>query len=90
VRRRERVGRTSTVVEVVGEDPAALGEAVVSEDPTMVGGDPVAIAEADVEEERACSVVSAAVSEAPVVQAWRRLRSGCAGGGEIIIASVRV
>jgi hypothetical protein len=84
------VGRTSTAVEAVGEDPAALGEAVVSEDPAMVGGDLAAIAEADVEEEQACDVVPAAVGEVPVVQAWRRLRSGCMSGGEIIIDSVRV
>jgi hypothetical protein len=33
--RRERVGRAS--VEVVGEDPTALGEVVVREDPVTLG-----------------------------------------------------
>jgi hypothetical protein len=27
--------------------------------------------------------------EATTVQAWRRSRSGCAGGGEMIVAMVR-
>jgi hypothetical protein len=49
--RRERVGRTSAVVEAVGEDPSALDEVVIGEDPTVVGEatvskDPVAVGEA--------------------------------------------
>jgi hypothetical protein len=43
--RRERVGRTATVVEAVGEDLVAFGEAVVSEDPTAVGEDPAVVGE---------------------------------------------
>jgi hypothetical protein len=35
-------------------------------------------------------VVGEAVGEATVVQAWRRSRSGCAGGREMIVARVRV
>jgi hypothetical protein len=42
----ERVGRTSTAVEVVGKDTMAFGEAVVGEDPMAVGEDPSAIGEA--------------------------------------------
>jgi hypothetical protein len=36
------------------------------------------------------AAVGEAVGEASVVQEWRRSRSGRAGGGEMIVASVRV
>jgi hypothetical protein len=76
--KRERVGRTSVeaggkAVEVIGEDPAALGEAVVDEDPVMLG-------EAVVDED------TAMLSEEAVAEAWRwkqrseRARRGPNGG----------
>jgi hypothetical protein len=73
--RRERVGRTSMVVEVGGEDPEVLSEMVVGEDPAAVGGDPTVVSgqggvEADVEEERAHGMDLAVVGEA-----WRWMRS---------------
>jgi hypothetical protein len=37
-----------------------------------------------------CGVYSVAVDGATVVQAWRRLRSEHTGGGEMIVARVRV
>jgi hypothetical protein len=101
----ERVGRTSTVVEAIGEDPVVHGEVVVSEDPVAVGEDPSAVSgkvgmEADVEEvgepvDEAPVVDPMAVSEVAVVdptmvQASRRSRSECVGGGEMIVARVRV
>jgi hypothetical protein len=38
----------------------------------------------------ASAVDPMAVGEVPVVQAWRRSRSACVGGGEMIVARVRV
>jgi hypothetical protein len=38
----------------------------------------------------ACGVDLTAVGEATAVQAWRRLRSGCAADGEMIVARVGV
>jgi hypothetical protein len=70
--RRERVGRTSKVVEAIGEDPTALGKAVVGEDPAavgeaVVGEDPAAVGEA---------VGSLGGMEVDVVgEAWRRTQS---------------
>jgi hypothetical protein len=63
------VGRTSTEVDVVSEDPTALGKAVVGEDSTALGEDPVVVGgqgdmEANEEEEQACSMDPAAVGEA--------------------------
>jgi hypothetical protein len=51
--------------------------------------------EADVEEEQERSVDPTAVGEAviyeaPAVEAWRWSRSKCVGGGEMIVAKVRV
>jgi hypothetical protein len=67
------------VGEVVGEDlavdPTTVSEALVV-DPAAVDEDP--------------TMDPKAVSEATVVQAWRRSRSGCASGGEMIVARVRV
>jgi hypothetical protein len=62
------VGRTSTEVDVVSEDPTALGKAVVGEDSTALGEDPVVVGgQGDMEaneEEQACSMDPAAVGEA--------------------------
>jgi hypothetical protein len=89
------VGRTSVevvgeAVEAVGEDPtalgkdsAALGEAAVTEATVDPAGDREAVGEVS-------KVDPTTVGEAIVVQAWRQSRSERAGGGEMIVAMVRV
>jgi hypothetical protein len=83
------VERTS--MKAVGEDPAALSEAVVGEDSAALGeapmADPATVGEAVGEDP---AVDPTAIGEAMVVQAWRRSRSRCASGGEMIVARVRV
>jgi hypothetical protein len=60
-------------------DPAVVGEALVVDPAGGRGGS------------RKASVVDpTAVSEATTVQAWRRSRIGRMGGGEMIVARVRV
>jgi hypothetical protein len=62
------VGRTSTAVEAVGEDPAALSEVVVGKDPT-------AVSEAVEELARGMNpmTVGEAIGDSP---AWTQWRSG--------------
>jgi hypothetical protein len=83
------VQRTS--VEAVGKDPAALSEAVVGEDPAALGKAPAVNPPVVTEEvSKAPTVDSMAVGKAIAVQAWRRSRSEHTGGGEMIVAKVRV
>jgi hypothetical protein len=60
---------------VHGVDPTAVSEAPAV-DPAAVGKDP--------------AVDPTAVGEATTVQAWRRSRSGCVSGREMIVGRGRV
>jgi hypothetical protein len=82
------VGRTS--VEVVDEDPTALGEAVVGEDPaTLVAvvGEVPAV-DLTVGEDPVVDLTT--IDDATAVQAWRWSRSERTSGNEMIVVRVRV
>jgi hypothetical protein len=81
---------------MVGEDPAVLGEAADVEERTRAAWTQrwsvrcqrwtrQAVREAIGE---APAVDPMTVGEVMAVQAWRRSRSGCVGGGEMIVARV--
>jgi hypothetical protein len=86
---------------VVGEDPTVLGETSVAkawnrmQRSRRVCMDPAVVAEARrwwtrQEVSEASTVDPTAVGEVTVVQALRQSRSGCTGGMEMIVVSVRV